>query len=70
MKESYWKTQYKSLSFEAVKPECSRRQEPQEHDNLDSTYLSPVFSRTGSTETRSLDEIARLQKMKSYQKIC
>lgn len=66
MKESYWKTQYKSLSFEAVKPECSQRQEPQEHDNVDSTYLSPVFSRTGSSETRSLDEIARLQKMKFY----
>lgn len=62
MKESDWKTQYKSLNFEAVKPECSLSQEPQEHDNVDSTYLSPVFSRTGSSESRSLDENARLQK--------
>lgn len=62
MKESDRKTQYKSLSFEAVKPECSFSQEPQEHDNVDSTYLSPVFSRTQSSEIRSLDEIARLQK--------
>lgn len=61
MKESDWKTQYKSLSFGTVKPECSLSQEPQEHDNVDSTYLSPVFNRTGSSE-RSLDEIARLQK--------
>lgn len=63
MKESDCKTQYKSLSFEAVKPECSVRQEPQENDIVDSTYLSPVFSRSGSSETQSLDEIARLQEM-------
>lgn len=62
MKGNDWKSQYKSLSFEAVKPECSLSQVPQEHDNVDSTYLSPVFSRTGSSETRSLDEISRLQK--------
>lgn len=56
-KENEWQAHYKSLSLDAVEAEGTVHLEPQELDNSDCTYLTPVFiCHKSSSETRHLDE--------------
>lgn len=57
VKENEWHAQYKSLSFDAVEPHLiPLHPEPQVRVNTDFTYLTPVFSRNESRESRRTGE--------------
>lgn len=55
-KENEWQAHYKSLNSNAVEAEGTVHIEPQGLDNIDCTYLTPVFICHNSSETRRLGE--------------
>lgn len=55
--ETEWQAQYKSLRFDVVEPQLIQlNPEPQRRVNTDFTYLTPVFSRNESRESRRTGE--------------
>lgn len=57
-RETELQAQYKSLRFDTVEPQLiPLHPEPQGRVNTDFTYLTPVFSRNGSGESRRTGEI-------------